>query len=72
MNKKMVVFLLIITSYISVLYAQENILSVFEKSYTEEKLELCLKNGLEKLGVNLAEEVPEENLSVINFILKNT
>jgi len=72
MNKKMVVFLLIITSYISVLCAQENILSVFEKSYTEEKLELCLKNGLEKLGVNLAEEVPEENLSVINFILKNT
>lgn len=40
MNKKMVVFLLIITSYISVLCAQENILSVFEKSYTEEKLEL--------------------------------
>ena len=45
MNKKMVVFLLIITSYISVLCAQENILSVFEKSYTEEKLELCLKSG---------------------------
>ena len=57
MYKKFFVFLFIISSCVTSLCAQENILSVFEKSYTEEKLELCLKNGLEKLGVNLAEEV---------------
>lgn len=72
MNKKMFLFVLLILMCIITVSAKENILSVFEKSYTVEDLEVCLKNGLEKLSINLNEEVPEENLRIINFILKNT
>ncbi len=54
------------------LTAEESILSVFEKSYTEENLDVCLKKGLEKLDVNLKTPVPDANLRAINFILKHT
>lgn len=50
------------------LFAKENILSVYEKSYTEKDLKVCLKNGLEKLNVNLKEEVPEENKNELEKI----
>lgn len=53
-------------------YTHENILSVFKDSNGETNLSLCLKNGLMKLEVNLDEEIPEGNLSAINYILKYT
>lgn len=72
MNKKIILFTTIITLCISTISAKENILSVFKKSYSEKNLESCLKKGLKKLNVNLKEEIPEENLQAINFILKHT
>lgn len=72
MNKKVVLILSTILLCITEITAKENILSVFEKSYTEKKLEVCLENGLKKLGVKLNEEVSQENMGIINFILKNT
>ena len=55
----MFLFVLLILMCIITVSAKENILSVFEKSYTVEDLEVCLKNGLGKLSINLNEEVPE-------------
>lgn len=72
MNRKIFVFLVIISLCFTTITAQENIISVFEKSYTEKNLKVCLKKGLKKLSINLNEEVPEKNLGIINFILKNT
>lgn len=63
-----IVFSLVITS----MHSEETILSVFENSYKEENIEICLKNGLNKLNINLDSEIPTERLSAINFILKNT
>lgn len=72
MNKKVTSALAAIFFCIAALTAQENILSVFENSYAEEDLEVCLKNGLEKLDVNLKQALPDANLRAIHFILKNT
>ena len=67
-KKEFLASLISITS----LYANETILSVFEKSYEEEDLKTCLKNGLEKLNIKIDSEISSERLSAINFILKNT
>lgn len=72
MNKKIFLFLLLFLVGVTSLFAKENILSVFGNSKADVKLELCLKKGLEKLGVNLDKEIPEDKLCIINFILKNT
>ena len=63
-----IVFSLVITS----MHSEETILAVFENSYKEENIEICLKNGSNKLNINLDSEIPTERLSAINFILKNT
>lgn len=63
-----IVFSLVITS----MHSEETILAVFENSYKEENIEICLKNGLNKLNINLDSEIPTERLAAINFILKNT
>ena len=72
MNKRIFFFSLLIFLSAAALSAEENIISVFEKSQGETNLELCLKKGLEKLGVNLEKEISDDRLSAINFILKNT
>ena len=54
------------------MFSEETILSVFENSNTEENIEMCLKNGLIKLNVNLDSEIPAKRLAAINFILRNT
>ena len=68
------IFVVLMASLISItsLYANETILSVFEKSYEEEDLKTCLKKGLEKLNIKIDSEISSEKLSAINFILKNT
>ena len=53
-------------------HSEETILSVFEDSYKTTDLELCLKDGLKKLNVDLDSKIPDERLAVINFILQNT
>lgn len=72
MKKKSLLFYALISLCITAASAGENILSTFGESRDEKNLEQCLKNGLEKLGVNTSEKIPEENLSIINFILKYT
>lgn len=72
MNKRIFFFSLVIFLSAAALSAEENIISVFENSQGETNLELCLKKGLEKLGVNLEKEISDDRLSAINFILKNT
>ena len=72
MKKKFLGLLIVCFISISSIYAQKTILSVFKKSYKEKDLTICLKNGLEKLHVNLKSEIPSEKLTAINFILKNT
>ena len=69
-----VLFALCITlsSCVSTKQSEETILSVFENSYKTTDLEVCLKDGLKKLSVDLTSEIPDEKLSVINFILQNT
>lgn len=56
----------------SVLYAEKNILQVFENSYQEDNLIECLKNGLKGLGIDISKEISDEKLSIINYILKHT
>ena len=72
MKKRIFVVLMAGLIFITSLYANETILSVFEKSYEEKDLKTCLKNGLEKLNIKLDSEISSEKLSAINFILKNT
>ena len=72
MNKRIFFFSLLIFLSAAALSAEENIVSVFENSQGETNLELCLKKGLEKLGVNLEKEISDDRLSAINYILKNT
>ena len=72
MKKKSLLFYALISLCITAASAGENILSTFGESRDEKNLEQCLKNGLEKLGVNTSEKIPEENLIIINFILKHT
>lgn len=61
-----------ISSCTSTKHSEETILSVFEDSYKTTDLELCLKDGLKKLNVDLDSKIPDERLAVINFILQNT
>ncbi len=72
MKKKTLLFSAVISLCITALWAKENIVSVFEKPGPEMDLESCLKKGLEKLEINLDQEVPQENLSAISFILHHT
>ena len=72
MKKRFLGLLFLCIATITALYADETIVSVFEKSYEETDLLLCLRKGLEKLNVDLKSEIPAEKLSVIHFILKNT
>lgn len=44
MNKKMFLFVLLILMCIITVSAKENILSVFEKSYTEEEIDTVVDN----------------------------
>lgn len=44
MNKKMFLFVLLILMCIITVYAKENILSVFEKSYTVEEIDTVVDN----------------------------
>ncbi|MDD5930623.1 MAG: hypothetical protein PUC37_12550 [Spirochaetales bacterium] len=54
------------------IFAETNMLKAFEKSYKEKESAECLDKGLKKMGINILKEIPDENLSIINFILKNT
>lgn len=72
MNKKRFSICILTIFFIVSVYARENIVSVFQDSKKETDLSSCLKNGLIKLEVNLDEEIPEENLSAIRYILKHT
>ncbi len=70
--KKRVLLSIIFSLIIASMFSEETILSVFENSNTEENIEMCLKNGLIKLNVNLDSEIPAKRLAAINFILRNT
>lgn len=72
MNKKRFSICILTIFFIVSVYARETIVSVFQDSKKETDLSSCLKNGLIKLEVNLDEEIPEENLSAIHYILKHT
>ena len=72
MNKKRFSICILTIFFIVSVYARETIVSVFQDSKKETDLSSCLKNGLIKLEVNLDEEIPEENLSAIRYILKHT
>ena len=72
MKKRFFLLIIVFSLVITSMHSEETILSVFENSYKEENIEICLKNGLNKLNINLDSEIPTERLSAINFILKNT
>lgn len=72
MNKKSLLSLILTFSLASSVCAREGISSVFDNSYAEENIEMCLKEGLSKLGIDINKEIPSENLSAIHQILKYT
>lgn len=72
MKKKLILILTILSLSVSSIFAGENILRAFEKSYKEENLTVCLSNALTKLNVKMDKPVPQDRLNAINFILKHT
>ena len=72
MKKRIITLTIILTMIITSIYSEETVLSVFANSYNETNLEVCLREGLERLDINLDSEISADRLSAINFILKNT
>ncbi len=72
MKRKFISAFLILSLVVSSMFAKETIIQVFEKSKAEIKLFDCLRDGLEKLEIDLDSTIPSDRLSAINYILKNT
>ena len=52
--------------------AQQTILNIFKNINNGNSMSSYLKTGLSNLGLSIDNEIPEYNLTVIHYILKNT
>ena len=55
---------------ISNVFAEKNIISVFKDSKNTIDLKKYLEDGLKELNIDITKEIPKENISIINYILK--
>ena len=55
---------------ISNIFAEKNIISVFKDSKNTIDLKKYLEDGLKELNIDITKEIPKENISIINYILK--
>ena len=55
---------------ISNIFAEKTIISVFKDSKNTIDLKKYLEDGLKELNIDITKEIPKENISIINYILK--
>ena len=69
MKKNFILITLMLLS-ISNIFAEKNIISVFKDSKNTIDLKKYLEDGLKELNIDITKEIPKENISIINYILK--
>ena len=69
MKKKFILITLMLL-LISNVFAEKNIISVFKDSKNTIDLKKYLEDGLKELNIDITKEIPKENISIINYILK--
>ena len=69
MKKKFILITLTLV-LISNVFAEKNIISVFKDSKNTIDLKKYLEDGLKELNIDITKEIPKENISIINYILK--
>lgn len=68
--KKNFILIALTLLLISNVFAEKNIISVFKDSKNTIDLKKYLEDGLKELNIDIAKEIPKENISIINYILK--
>ena len=68
--KKIFILIALTLLLISNVFAEKNIISVFKDSKNTIDLKKYLKDGLKELNIDITKEIPKENISIINYILK--
>ena len=68
--KKIFILIALTLLLISNVFAEKNIISVFKDSKNTIDLKKYLEDGLKELNIDITREIPKENISIINYILK--
>ena len=68
--KKNFILIALTLLLISNVFAEKNIISVFKDSKNTIDLKKYLEDGLKELNIDITKEIPKENISIINYILK--
>ena len=68
--KKIFILIALTLLLISNVFAEKNIISVFKDSKNTIDLKKYLEYGLKELNIDITKEIPKENISIINYILK--
>ena len=68
--KKNFILIALTLLLISNAFAEKNIISVFKDSKNTIDLKKYLEDGLKELNIDITKEIPKENISIINYILK--
>ena len=68
--KKIFILIALTLLLISNVFAEKNIISVFKDSKNTIDLKKYLEDGLKELNIDITKEIPKENISIINYILK--
>ena len=68
--KKNFILIALTLLLISNVFAEKNIISVFKDSKNTIDLKKYLEDGLKELNIDITREIPKENISIINYILK--
>ena len=67
---KKIILITLMLLLISNIFAEKTIISVFKDSKNTIDLKKYLKDGLKELNIDITKEIPKENISIINYILK--
>ena len=67
---KKIILIPLMLLLISNVFAEKNIISVFKDSKNTIDLKKYLEDGLKELNIDITKEIPKENISIINYILK--
>ena len=67
---KKIILITLMLLLISNIFAEKAIISVFKDSKNTIDLKKYLEDGLKELNIDITKEIPKENISIINYILK--
>ena len=67
--KKIILITLMLLLILNI-FAEKTIISVFKDSKNTIDLKKYLEDGLKELNIDITKEIPKENISIINYILK--